>query len=455
MYFTRSNFKNGKGIADAEKKIRLKIFSAKKGLQDWEDIVEMPFCADEYSTCHPAISADGQLMVFASDMPGGFGGMDLYLTEKVNEIWQTPKNLGPEINTDKNEIFPNLHVNGVLFFSSNGHKGRGGLDVFATHLDGTSANGLIHMPSPFNSREDDLGLVIDQSGLSGFIASARKGKKYKDDIFLLNMSENIFKHQEPEPEIIVIAEKNEELNPEMNDSLLIKDFKPLRCLEVKSRIRDKNSLKPISGATMYFTNDCGDQIHQVEADGNGYTIVCLKPLCNYTVEVTNKGYQLHTYKFFPDPEIHSTWNIFLEAEPEEVLIAAGATIILDNIYYDFNKSAIQKGAATELKELARIMKLYPSMKIQLAAHTDSRGTDSYNLELSERRAFAAKDFLVARGVPSKRISTIAKGESEIRNACSDGVPCTELQHRYNRRTEVNVLSIDEPVQIQYKNGEIN
>jgi outer membrane protein OmpA-like peptidoglycan-associated protein len=457
MYFTRSNFKNGKGIADEEKKIRLKIFSAQKGLEDWEEIEELPFCADQYSSCHPAISEDGSVMIFSSDMPGGEGGMDLFIIEKKQGNWQMPINLGPTVNTAKNEIFPTLHSNGVLFFSSNGHDGLGALDVFATHIEGTTAHGLIHMPSPFNSREDDLGLVIDETGQFGFIASARSGKKYKDDIFVLKMSEDIFELPQLEKETIADAEKTEGNTPEMNDSIIL-EKKPEPCLDIRSRIRKSVDQTPIAGATMTFKNDCGDQMHDVQSGKDGYTLVCLKPFCKYFVEVTLDGYLDHSYEFYSDPEIHSTWNIFLDPVIENVLdvekIETGVTIVLDNIYYDFNKSAIQRGAADELEQLSRLMKEYPSMKIQLSAHTDARGTDAYNLELSERRAFAAKDFLVSRGISTKRITTVAKGESEIRNKCKDNVPCTESQHRFNRRTEVKVLEIDVPVQIKYKEGQI-
>lgn len=457
MYFTRSNFKNGKGIADEEKKIRLKIFSAQKGLEDWEQIEELPFCADQYSSCHPAISADGNTMIFASDMPGGEGGMDLYLIEKKQGNWQIPINLGPGVNTSKNEIFPTLHANGVLFFASNGHDGFGALDVFATHIENTIASGLIHLPSPYNSREDDLGLVIDKTGKFGFIASARSGKKFKDDIFALKMSDNIFEFPQLEDEIIADVDKTDGNSPEMNDSIILKN-NVVRCIDVRSRIRTSLDQKPVAGATMTFKNDCGDQIHDIQSNADGYTTVCLRPFCKYFVEVTLEGYLDHTYDFYTDPEIHSTWNIFLDPVMDNVLdvqkIETGVTIVLDNIYYDFNKSAIQRGAALELEQLSRLMKEYPSMKIQLSAHTDARGTNAYNLELSERRAFSAKDFLVSRGISAKRITTVAKGESEIRNKCKDSVPCTESQHRFNRRTEVQVLEIDAPVQIKYKEGQI-
>ncbi len=454
IFFTRSNTRNGQGVADDDKKIRLHIFHATKGPEDWENIEVLPFCADNYSTCHPAVSPDGSRMIFASDMPGGFGGMDLYIVDKINGAWQEPVNLGPTVNTNKNEIFPTFLPNGVLFFASNGHRGKGGLDLFATHISsGGEPSGLIHMPAPFNSREDDLGLIIDNSGMSGFLASARNGKKFKDDVFLLKMSSSIFRFPESmriEEPIIV----EETTVPDTVEEVRIADVPEVKepCVPMKYRILSRKSQQPIGGVAVRCKPDCRDGVLEAVSDQEGMAALCLPDDCQILVSMAGEGYQPHSFDFTTEPGLPGIWNIFLDPEKESALdvdrIETGVTIVLDDIYYDFNKSAIQRGAAEELEELARVMDTYPSMRILLSAHTDSRGSEAYNLELSERRAFAAKDFLVARGIAPERIETEAKGESEIRNHCRDGMPCSETEHRYNRRSEVKVLHIDAPVQFR-------
>lgn len=456
IFFTRSNVRNGQEIIDEEKKIRLKIFSAEKGPDDWVNIQPLPFCADHFSVCHPAVSVDGSRIVFSSDMPGGFGGMDLYVVDRVDGIWQEPVNLGPGINTKKNEIFPTYLPNGVLFFSSDGHQGRGGLDLFATHLGtGTEPAGFLNLPAPFNSRADDLGLVIDDSGMMGFLASARNGKKFKDDIFLLKMSSSIFRFPESKKLRVpdVAMEKTIGVLP---DTTLAGTTPDMPCDTASFRVRTMDGLEPLDGALVAITTDCTENTMEYLSSPDGMVDACLPENCRVFVHVSARGYKDRSFDFRTESGLPPVWNISLEPEKEQILemdrLETGVTIVLDNIYYDFNKSAIQRGAAEELEELSRIMNAYPSMRIRLTAHTDSRGTGAYNLELSERRAFAARDFLVARGIEPSRIETLAKGEAEIRNRCRDGVPCSETEHRFNRRTEVQVLHIDAPVEFQYGKG---
>ena len=133
-------------------------------------------------------------------------------------------------------------------------------------------------------------------------------------------------------------------------------------------------------------------------------------------------------------------------------IREGSVIVLENIYYDFNKYIIRRGAASDLDALAQLMKQYPSMEIEMIAHTDSRGTEQYNLDLSLKRAESARNYLVQKGVQENRIRAFGYGESQIRNHCTDGVECSDEEHQYNRRTEVKVIRIDEPVKVQYQEG---
>jgi len=151
-------------------------------------------------------------------------------------------------------------------------------------------------------------------------------------------------------------------------------------------------------------------------------------------------------------------NVLLNPIADNILnepIKEGSIIVLENIYYDFNKSAIRKGAARELDALVRLMKQYPSMEIELVAHTDSRGSEEYNLQLSLRRAESAQKYLIRHGIAVNRIKAFGYGESQPRNNCTDSVDCTEEEYQYNRRTEVKVTKIDEPVKVQYQDGKPN
>ena len=168
IFFTRSNTKDGKTRADSEGRIGLKIYEAQRGYFDWENIKELPFNDNEFTCMHPSVSPDSKKLFFTSNMPGGYGGFDLYFVERIGESWSIPINLGPDINTSKNEVFPFIHESGVLFFTSDGHSGMGGLDLFMIDLSGRRWGRVINLGEPFNSEEDDLGIVLTPGGTRGY-----------------------------------------------------------------------------------------------------------------------------------------------------------------------------------------------------------------------------------------------------------------------------------------------
>lgn len=191
VYFTRNNEENGIQKADSKGVTRLKIYEAIKGEFDWEDVRELSFNNDEFSTMHPSLSPDGRRLYFSSDMPGGYGGFDLYFAEKRGESWSMPINMGPEINTQLNEVFPYIHESGVLFFSSNGHNSRGGLDIFMINISTQSWGRVVNLGIPFNSPHDDLGFIIDGDGGFGYFTSSRSGGKGKDDIYYFELPDGM------------------------------------------------------------------------------------------------------------------------------------------------------------------------------------------------------------------------------------------------------------------------
>ncbi|HHH49722.1 MAG TPA: hypothetical protein ENK52_01945, partial [Saprospiraceae bacterium] len=211
IYFTRSNLKNGKPKKDSHYKVRLKIYEASKGKFDWENIRELPFNSKNFSVAHPSLSPDGKWLFFVSDMPGGFGGKDIYKVEKQGDSWGKPINLGDQINTAKEESFPFIHDSGILFFSSDGHSGAGGLDIFQAEEKNGKWGNVKNLGQPFNSPADDLGLILNTSGTKGFFTSSRKGGKGGDDIYQFEIKEGIKKAEPILAQLRVFDAQNNQL----------------------------------------------------------------------------------------------------------------------------------------------------------------------------------------------------------------------------------------------------
>ena len=547
LFFTRSNVSEGEGVNDENGQVQLKIFHATKGEEDWENITELPFSSNEYSVMHPAVSYDEQSLVFASNMDGGFGGMDLYVVNKVNGLWSEPINLGSEINTSGNEVFPFWHLNGCLLFSSNGHNGKGGLDLFVTSWNPSGMfKGIQHLIEPFSSSKDDLGMIVSEDGKSGFLASDRKPTKGKDDLYRWTSPENIFCAALPKPnqrEIIVMDEfgpaienahiwiipmshegpsqykdhfttdlvpkENKEgtfyLRWGVTDTLSVEtanavsdvngktiiypdkkttyilvaqhhgydpyaevipgdqlpgtirlkksrvDTSP--CLNTLFTVYNESGKIELNGAKIQLTGSCLKEALTLYTNEYGVGTKCLPEGCSLKAEIMQEGYAQHAFTFTP-AEADEHWKIYLKNSDKltspTAPISTGTMIVLDNIYYDFNKSVIRKGEAGELIALANILKQYPDLTIELTSHTDTRGSAAYNLELSQKRSESSKSYLVLQGIAASRIITKAAGETEPRNKCLDDVPCTEEEHQYNRRTEVRIINPAQGMQIKYK-----
>ena len=551
IFFTRSDV--GAKVdqrSGARKDVQLKIYHGTKGAEDWENIAELPFSSNEYSIAHPALSADGNYLVFSSDMPGGFGGMDLYIAERADGQWHDPVNLGSHINSKSHEIFPAWHEGGYLFFSSDRPGGFGGLDEYVTAWTGSNGfRGLQHLSAPFNSSRDDLGLVVSPDGRSGYMASDRKPTEGRDDLYRWYAAESIFcspVFYQPvlvERELLVTNEAGDNIssayvwtipmdpggpslhrekfntelvpNPQepgsfylkwgVTDTLSIesanavsgengravisidesatyalvvrhKDYlpyvnvmaaenmpsyvrlqktpeKPLNCYNTLFTVYNAAGTKRLENAMIKLKSSCLPVSVELIANQDGNAAGCLPAGCAVVAEINHEGFAPHTFTFSPSEE-DEHWTIYLKGSEgltaPPAPITSGTVIVLDNIYYDFNKSAIRKSDAGELDALAKILKQYPDLTIELISHTDSRGTAEYNMELSEKRSEAAKNYLVLLGIQSARITTKAAGESKLRNHCTDNVPCSEAEHQFNRRTEVRITNPAEGMQIRYK-----
>ncbi|MCB0706025.1 MAG: OmpA family protein [Saprospiraceae bacterium] len=554
IYFTRNNMHKGVRQADSRDVTRLKIYEAEKGVFDWENVRELPFNSDEYSCMHPSLSADGRRLYFSSDMPGGYGGYDLYVVEKVGDSWTQPLNLGQEVNTTQNEVFPFIHDSGMLFFSSDGHEGYGGLDIFMINVSGQSWSKVFNLGMPLNSARSDLGFILNPEGTMGFFASDRAGGYGKDDIYRIILPEGLKGINSvlelPSKLIVFNSETNERiptasvrafersadgfiegnefydvhLVPASNGSdeleiklvrkqaselgdpqlytdtngeavsrlkaeksyvlLVEKDgfemgevlystvgetgpqtiripMRPQSCVLLSGIVSIQNYESPVPNATIRIINECTNDVTVVESNASGEFQACLPFGCNFTIQAEKQGYTKGANKVSTETGTMAqspSLNVNLQLNPvaDNFLrepIKEGTVIVLENIYYDFNKSAIRRGAARELDALVNLMNIYPSMEIEMIAYTDSRGTDDYNMELSLKRAESAKRYLESQGVSGNRVKAFGYGESKLRNGCKDGVECSEEQHQYNRRTEVRVSKMAENVKVKYESSD--
>ena len=372
--------------------IKLRIVIAKKVNDKWTVVEEFPFNKAEYSVGHPAINATGDTLVFASDMPGGFGATDLYMSVRKNGIWNAPSNLGSDINTSGKDEFPFLTGSSFperfLIFASTGHNSKGGLDLFYKKLNDPKSE-VIQFPEPINSTSDDFSMTLPDNKEFGYMTSNRQGTG-NDDIYRITF---------------------------------IKDINYL--LEIL--VADKKSLKPIPGAQVKF----GD-IKTSLVGSDGLASLLFKKNAVVDIAASAFGYKNNNLKIeigTPKQGIVLRDTILLDMIVDE-------KITLKNIYYDFDKWDILPESAKELDQLVSLTKENPTLKVELGSHTDARGSKQYNLKLSQLRAQAAVDYVISKGIDKLMVKGIGYGESQLINGCSDGIQCTPAQHRENRRTEL-------------------
>lgn len=407
IYFTRNNYIKKKPKLSNTNEVILKIYQATKNDTAWTDIKELPINSNEYSCGHPALSADGNTLYFTSDMPGGFGGTDIYMVTKDGNGWSAPKNLGSSINTSLNEQFPTI-VDDVLYFSSEGHYNIGGLDIFkSTYSNGTWSQ-PINLGFPFNSSYDDFGYITKDGGETGYLSSNRNSRDGKID--------NILRFRKPD---------------------LIFTLTVL--------VRDKVSGLPLPGAKVECLNKRTNQKETKTTNSDGTVEFTANADTEYSLLASKDGYFNNSMEF-------STVGLGAKDDMNQKVVIdldkmkVNEPIVLKNIYYDFDKADIRPDAAKELDKLVKIMKDNPTIIVELASHTDCRGTDAYNLKLSQRRADSAVKYIISKGITENRIKAKGYGEKVLLNNCKDGVNCTEEEHQLNRRTEFTVTGFtDQPV----------
>ncbi|MBO0354339.1 OmpA family protein [Muricauda ruestringensis] len=406
MYFTRNNFFDGRKKKDEEGIIRLKIYSAENIDGEWLNITELPFNSDSYSVAHPMLSPDGKKLYFVSDMPGSLGESDIFVTEIIGDGTYGPiKNLGSNINTIARETFPFIDKDGVLYFSSDGHQGLGGLDVFATKIaynDYTQP--VVNVGKPVNTPKDDFSYIFNSENKTGYFSSNREGGMGDDDIY---------EFVENEPLV-------------------------LDCIqEITGTVRDRISNEVLAGATVKIIDEENNEISSTITDSEGNYILMLDCSKGNFVRASRDGY-VPSEEYLPisdgKPRIV---DFYLERD----LVTGGfgddlaKLLQLSTIYFDLNKYNIRPDAEIEIQKVIVAMEKYPSLKIKVNSHTDSRGVDAYNLWLSQKRAEATVDYMISKGISANRLQGEGYGETRLVNDCANGVQCSEEQHQLNRRSE--------------------
>jgi len=415
MFFTRNNYIDGKLGEDKQGTTYLKIYSAENINGEWKNVKELgyPINSDGFSSAHPALSADESELFFVSDRNNSFGNSDLYVVslKKGGFVGNDVTKLGDEINTLGRETYPFVDSSGILYFSSDGHPGLGGLDVFAAIKDEKGVYHVTNLGDGVNTSSDDFAYAINGDSKKGYFSSNRDGN---DDIYS-------FIEKRP-----VTFDFN---------------YKPIVFGTLKY-----TSGKPIEGMAVEIYNAADEKINTVYSDKEG----------KYTAELDSyKDYKL-LYKKESVSEKTQIAPPFKPAEKREYsfdfvnereALVDGQTVKLGDdddlndklklqpIYFDYNGYKIRESSKAELDKVVDLMKNRPSMTLTVNSHTDSRGRDEFNMKLSENRAQATVNYIINHGISKERITGKGYGETRLLNRCTNGVNCSEAEHQVNRRSE--------------------
>jgi len=496
LYITRSNYKRNRAFSSSDKTVKLKLYRLVflPTENRWGDqlIEAVPFNDREYSVGHAALTADGQTLYFASDKPGGYGGVDLYKSIRDQSgNWSAPTNLGPSINTSGDEMFPFVAHDGTLYFASNGHLGLGGLDVFSSSYSKEGWSAPENLGFPINTNSDDFDYIIDKDNKNGYFVSNRAGGQGDDDIYkfvkkgiqICGLVYDAKTNDPIETAKVVMYEVKDERGTKMtgkdgtfcfagtpkrvykfvatkagylpNEVTVETDDKPVNVkipmvkeggINLEVLVLDKKTREPIDLANVKLVNTATGKEEKQNTNPDGKAFYSLEPNATYRIEGS---------KDLPDPEmkyltVSTTTSTVGKVPPATIYVTLelekvrkGVAIKIENIYYDLDKWFIRPDAAKELDKLVKVLQDNPTMEIELSSHTDCRATIKYNAALSAKRAESAVQYIASRGVSLSRMIAAGYGESRLVNKCAcEGtviVPCTEEQHQENRRTEFKIL----------------
>ena len=411
MYFTRCE-------VDKNKKMGCTIFRTVKENGEWENPEPLTLTADSLVAAHPAITDDGSTLYFVSNRPGGYGKLDIWKVNRKGDSWSSPVNLGDQVNTPGNEMFPFIHPDGTLYFSSDYHLGMGGLDIFKATVQGNGSYNVENMRYPINSTHDDFGIIFEAEKERGYFSSSREGD---DEIFSFVLP-------------------------------------PLK-FSIEGVVKDKKSEKPIQNAQVKLVGSDGMTMSSQTGEDGQFKFM-LRPETDYVFVASKK-------KFLTNKANVSTTGLESSKvfKPEVLLSSIEEPIELPNIFYDYDDWSLRPESKKALDQLVETLRDNPRVIIELRAHTDFRGEHGYNIELSTKRAQSVVNYLIDHGIDPERLR--AKGyaatkpkevdqqlaeeyefldqgdeltEQFIKNLETEKQ--RETAHQINRRTEFQVLATD-------------
>jgi len=424
MYFTRS-------LLEGNEVMESKLYVSNKSDSGWDGAEEVNING-EFQIKHPSAGElfGTEVIFFSSNMDGGEGRFDIYYASHLGGAeYSSPVNLGSVINTMEDEVSPYYH-DGTLYFSTDGHPGMGGLDIYYSTWNGSVWSAPENMGFVYNSSYDDIDFSLNRDGTGGFLVSNRihkdkkrlKSKTCCDDIYEFSIREVV---------IDLLATVTDEENQPLTEA----------NIDLIDITMDRDTTSKINLASNDF-NFLLDSEH------------------TYTAVVTREGYYPETIEFntvgiIDDYTVNKVISlkpipvVVEEEKPTEVVevVKRNEAIRLNNIYYDYDDDKILKDAEIDLNVILEVMNRYPDMVIELSSHTDSRGVSTYNQNLSQRRAESARNWLIGKGIDGARIQPVGYGESVILNHCTNGVRCKDDEHRVNRRTEFKMISGPETIEI--------
>ena len=407
MVLTR-NIYNEKKLNENKLWLYESWYDPKKG---WSVPKPLHFNSKNYSCGHPSLSADGRTLYFASDAPGGYGGLDIYVVKRINDsVWGQPVNVGALINTEGNEMFPTWDSEqGYLFFSSDGLPGLGGLDIFVIKIEPNGdMSDPVNVGAPINSSYDDFAIYY-RTNETGFFSSNRPGGKGADDIY---------------------------------------GFRPLHDFKKKAviyyltgKVLDKNTGQPIAANVIIAHKQQILDSFDL-APGSDFKVQ-VHPGNDYVIKASAPGYLPEEVPVTIQPSHVLTRKDVALMSIQSKEIVDLCQLGIEPLYYDLDKYYIRSTDTMRLNKIIKLLNKYPEIKLEIASHTDSRAPDDYNVELSRKRTMSVVNYLVENGISRDRLVAKWYGETRPVNGCVNNVPCTEEQHQLNRRTEFKIINCDE------------
>lgn len=497
MIYTKNNYRE----TDTTGAHGLEMYSMDYDGGKWINNKALPFNNDNYSVGHASLSTDGKTLYFSSDMPGGYGGVDIYMaSRKADGSWSEAVNMGEKVNTEGDETFPFIHESErMLFFSSDGKPGLGGSDIFIAQLTEAGVGTVRNLGTPVNTNLDDFAFVLDSSESGGFFSSNRAGGKGNDDIYsfkllkpfefmkvikgvarekeslrilantsvilregettigsvLTDSAGNYAFVVEPNLEFVLEASKEAYVGQSRMVSSAVKEdviiinllLEPKPNIYLEGLVSDAKTGEILNNVSvLIINNDTKDTVLNVLTSEKGYFYKTLEGLkvnasLNYTIDLSKQGYLAKKENFKEVIAQEGAVRLHLRLDKIDIGLDIAKLIEIKPIYFDYNKSNIRPDAAIELDKIVKVMLENPNMEIELGSHTDARGTDSYNMKLSDRRAKASAAYIVSKGVSESRIKGKGYGETKLVNRCANGVKCSKKEHQENRRTEFIITKV--------------